>query len=264
MSTATIPCRLCGGEARLLFSRTVLGRHEARYHQCPGCGLTQTQEPTWLDEAYGEAISAADTGLLARNLAARTRVATFLALSGAGDRTGLDWAGGYGVFTRLMRDAGFDFRWDDRYARNLFAQGFEWHQGDAAPFAVTAFEVLEHLVRPLEDFRRIAACGAEVIITSTELHAGPAPAPDWFYLAPETGQHVAFWRADALRRLGETCGYPHVVTGRAWQLFAREPGHEARWRLAERLGPLFYPLVRRARRPLTHADSERVRSRVGK
>ncbi len=37
----------------------------------------------------------------------------------------LDYAGGYGVFTRLMRDIGFDFYWHDPYTQNLFANGFE-------------------------------------------------------------------------------------------------------------------------------------------
>src|SRR5204862_8059305 len=108
--------------------------------------LTQTDEPWWLAEAYATAIADIDTGLLARNLHARRIVAVFLHLAGAGTRPCLDWAGGTRALTRLMRDVGFDFRWQDRYCPNVHARGFEWDASLGAPFACTAFEVLEHLV----------------------------------------------------------------------------------------------------------------------
>ena len=58
-------CRLCGGETTPLFERDVLGKHRVAYHQCPVCGLTQTDTPTWLEEAYVDAIHPTDTGVLA-------------------------------------------------------------------------------------------------------------------------------------------------------------------------------------------------------
>jgi hypothetical protein len=259
--SATIACRLCGGEAALLFERTLLGRHAAGYYQCRACGLTQTTEPTWLDEAYaGAAIHPTDTGVLARNLALRDTVATWLALSGVRDAPCLDWGAGYGIFVRLMRDAGFAFHWLDPMAENLLARGFEWRAGLGRPFAITAFEVLEHLVRPREAFAEIAALGAEVVITSTELHPGDAPARDWPYLSVESGQHVSFYRRDTLARLGAACGYPVLHAGPFVQLFARRPVPAATWAIATRLGRALFPIVRRARRSLTVADCERLRA----
>jgi hypothetical protein len=260
MSAATIACRLCGGPAASLFSKTVLGRHDVGYFQCPRCGLTQTEEPTWLKEAYASPIAAADTGVLQRNLAARRIVATFLHLAGVRGDPCLDYAGGYGLFTRLMRDAGFSFTWCDPYAANLFARGFEWSPAIGTPRVVTAFEVLEHWARPLEEFRRIAALGPEWIVTSTELHPGVTPDPAWPYLVPETGQHVAFYRPDTLRLLGREAGYPHARIGPAYQVFGRRPIPAAAWWLALRLGGALEPAVRRLRPALTLADSERVRA----
>src|SRR5438128_9153739 len=117
--TARIPCRLCDGMAEFLFEKDVLARYRAGYFQCPSCGLTQTSDPTWLGEASREAIHPTDTGILARNLGCRNLVATFLWLMGVGDDPGLDYAAGYGIFVRLMRDAGFQFFWWDPYAQNL-------------------------------------------------------------------------------------------------------------------------------------------------
>ncbi|HMI30322.1 MAG TPA: class I SAM-dependent methyltransferase [Candidatus Limnocylindrales bacterium] len=255
-------CRLCGGETAPLFERTVLGKHRVGFHQCAACGLTQTDEPTWLGEAYVDVIHPTDTGILARNLGARRVVATFLHLSGIRDEPCLDYAGGYGIFTRLMRDAGFEYFWMDPYATNTLARGFEWTQGPAAPRAVTAFEVLEHLVRPLEEFKRIADLGANWIITSTELHPGPKPASDWHYLSVESGQHVAFYRPDTLERLGREAGYPHVTAGPFFQIFARKPFPAWKWQIAERLGAFVFPIVKKVRPSLTVSDCERIRSRL--
>ena len=127
---------------------------------------------------------------------------------------------------------------------------------------VCAFEVLEHLVRPLEEFRGIAALGADWIITSTELHPGPKPAPDWHYLSVESGQHVAFYRWDTLERLGRETGYPHVIAGTFFQIFARKPFPAWKWRMAVRLGALAFPIVRKLRPSLTVSDCESIRSRL--
>ena len=248
-------CRLCGGPARRLFEKTVLRRYRVDYFYCGACGLTQTAEPHWLDEAYRDAIHTADTGLLARNVHLRAVTAVFLALSGVRDESCLDYAGGWGVFTRLMRDAGFQFHWLDPYAQNLFAQGFEWKVELGRPAACTAFEVLEHLVRPLEEFRRLAAYGADYLITSTEVPPTSPPSPDWWYIAPETGQHVAFYERRTLERLGRECGYPHSILGPYHQVFAKRPFPAWRWHLAARAGRMLYPFVRRGRRSLTLPDS---------
>ena len=63
----------------------------------------------------------------------------------------VDWAGGHGVLVRLMRDAEFDFYWQDRYAQNLFARGFEWgaDSGLQPATLATAIEVLEHAPDPV-------------------------------------------------------------------------------------------------------------------
>jgi hypothetical protein len=255
-------CRLCGGETVPLFEKMVLRKHKVGYHQCTVCGLTQTDEPTWLKDAYVDAIHPTDTGVLARNLGARRVVATFLHLSGVRGEPCLDYAGGYGIFTRLMRDVGFEYFWMDPYATNTLARGFEWSPGPAAPRAVTAFEVLEHLVRPLEEFKKIAALGAEWILTSTELHPGSKPAPDWHYLSVESGQHVAFYRWDTLERLGREAGYPHVTAGPFFQIFARKPFPAWKWQTAIRLGALAFPIVKKLRPSLTVSDCESIRSRL--
>lgn len=255
-------CRVCGGAVTPLFHKTVLGRHRAVYEQCGTCGFVQVDAPWWLDEAYASPIAEADTGLLARNQAHCRIVSTFMMMSGLAHERGLDWGGGWGVFVRMMRDAGFHFHWQDPLATNLFARGFEWSDGLGTPAVVTAFEVLEHLVDPPTAFRTLAAFGARCIITSTELIEGARPDPGWWYLVPETGQHVAFYRADTLVHLGAAAGYPYVIARPNLQLFAREPVSRWKWNAAVRWSRLVFPVVRKLHPSLTMKDSEALRARV--
>jgi hypothetical protein len=256
---ATLACRLCGGESRLSFEREVLGRHACGYYRCAACGLTQTSAPAWLEEAYASAIHPTDTGILARNLGVRRVAATFLELAGARDRPCLDYAAGYGIFVRLMRDVGFSFYGWDPYAQNLLAPGWEWHAGLGSPFACTAFEVLEHFVHPVEEFRKLTAFEPEWILTSTELAPEGGPPSDWHYLSVESGQHVSFYQARTLARLGKECGYAHVIAGPYHQVFGRRPVSRLRWQLATRLAPLLFTWVRKRRHSFTVDDCEAMR-----
>ena len=120
----TTVCKICGHEVAKIFEKKILNKYQVGYFQCPNCEFIQTEKPYWLDEAYKDPINASDTGLISRNiyLSRLTSLLIFFFF----DKTGcfLDFAGGYGIFTRLMRDIGFDFLWQDPFTTNLFAKGF--------------------------------------------------------------------------------------------------------------------------------------------
>ena len=104
----------------------------------------------------------------------------------------VDHAGGYGILVRLLRDAGVDARWRDKYCENLLARGFE--ATDEPCDLLTAFEVLEHLVDPVRDLSRMLH-EAPAVLASTELiMTAQTPPPGWWYYGPEHGQHVGFFR----------------------------------------------------------------------
>ena len=220
----TAPCPVCGDRREHAFTAQVLGRHQVAYLSCASCGLLQTEEPHWLDEAYARAIADADTGLLARNLSLLPPTVSVLAH--VADRTGtfVDVAGGYGVFTRLMRDVGFDYRWHDVYADNLFAQGAAVTAGEGVVAeAVTAFEVLEHLSDPVAFItEHLERFDTHTMLFTTELFEGPPPAEDWWYYAFGTGQHVSFFQERTLARIARDLGV-HFVTNGGLHLFSDRP-----------------------------------------
>lgn len=230
------PCRICSTATRPIGRLAVLGRHDVGFHQCPLCGFAQTDQPWWLEEAYSDAISATDLGLLARCRAMAHRVPALLACTSVLRLPVLDWGGGYGTLTRMLRDAGIDCRHYDPYCLNVHALGFEGSLEDQHRWgAVLAIEVLEHLVDPWA-FLRAAAARTDLVIATTAVVSEPAPPLDsWWYWAPEHGQHISFYSARSLRRIASELGMVYVPTG-SMHVFAR--GHHPALRALMRFSPL--------------------------
>ena len=176
--------------------------------------MLQTEEPHWLQEAYENAIADADTGLVMRNINLAKKVSALLLFLYGRRARYLDTAGGYGMFTRLMRDIGFDFYWSDLYCQNLLARGFEASTA-APPFAaITAFEVLEHLVNPVEFVAdSLQKAESKTFIFSTQLFYGPPPKPDWWYYGFPTGQHISFYQPRTLQAIGSKLGLNFYSNG---------------------------------------------------
>lgn len=257
-----VQCRICTSTARLAFQHKVLGKYDVSYYFCANCGVVQTEDPYWLEEAYESPVAAADTGILVRNLDL-ARV-TSLILFFLFDRRGrfLDAAGGYGLFTRLMRDIGFDYYWTDRYSPNLVAKGFEMSEGGDLPYtAVTAFEVMEHLPDPVAFVDELLkSTGSDTIIFSTELFAGEPPAPDeWWYYAFPTGQHISFYQKRTLELIGKRFGMNLYSSGtfHVWTRASINP-LALRFLMSPRVSGLLHWLPRRALGSRTWADHERL------
>jgi len=193
-------CNICLSPSKLLFEKKVLQKHNVKYFRCVECGCMFTEKPYWLAEAYSEAITATDLGLVKRNLHIKEIVERIILLNLDHNGTFLDFAGGYGLLVRMLRDDGFDFYRQDEYCKNIFAVGFDI---DDLPFQernfqmVTAFEVFEHLEDPVLVINKLFGF-ADVILFSTELLPS-TNIDDWWYLGLNTGQHVSFFTLKSLQ-----------------------------------------------------------------
>lgn len=200
----------------------VLGKYEVDYYRCPACGLIALPDPTWLEEAYTSAIYSGDSGLLRRSRVLSTVTAALIRSEGLSRGTFLDWAGGYGTLTRMMRDKGFEFFTVDAYAKNLLAPGFDGDES-ASYDLVTAFEVVEHISNPIEELKLLAAANDRFFFT-TQLQPAEPPRPaDWWYYVAESGQHITFHTLTSLGILADRLGYQLTSNGDQYHLFHRVP-----------------------------------------
>lgn len=234
-------CRLCSAAiVRSFATAKVLGRNVS-YFDCSACSYVQTENPTWLEDAYLSPINASDVGIMVRNQANVNLVLATLSVLKKTNGLVVDCAGGYGILVRLLRDRGVDALWTDPYSENLLARGFEYCENSAA--LVTAFEAFEHFVDPMEDIEKFFAIAPNLLIT-TELIATPSPPLDkWWYYGLDHGQHIGFFRYQTLQLIAKKFGKYLVTNGVDTHLFTEKPVSSLLWNLNVRIAkrfPFFY------------------------
>lgn len=249
-------CKICGIDNQACFKGKILGKYEIDYYHCLACDFVETEEPYWLNEAYSRPINISDTGYMARNQYYAKRLTILLYLLFGRNGRYLDYAGGYGVMVRLMRDIGFDFYWHDKYSQNIFATGFDWSH-EYKVDAVTLFEVFEHFVEPMSEITKLLDI-ADTIIFSTDLHPSPIPKPnDWWYYGLDHGQHIAFYSHKTFHYISQRKNLNYMNLG---SLHVLSKNDISGWKLrATRLSKFgIHKLVERMMTPKTWLDYERM------
>lgn len=214
-------CPVCHSRMRPLFRHLLLSKYEVDYFSCLTCGLIQTEDPYWLEEAYGNAISSLDTGILHRNIRTRRYLEPLIELLGLGRGCFADIGGGYGTLTRLMRDIGYDCSTHDPYCDNIFAKDFEVTPGRRYD-AVFAFEVLEHVGDPIDFITQAFSTYKTKTLLFSTCTFESTPGVTWWYYSFDSGQHISFYQPRTLRHLAEMAGCRyyrvnesiHIITDR--------------------------------------------------
>jgi hypothetical protein len=241
-------CKACGSAVREFDRGRVLDKYDVRFDRCDTCGFVQTEAPYWLTESYSSAISDLDLGSVDRPSRYAPRTQALIEVLFRGRRLGryVDYGAGYGIFVRMMRDRGYDFRWYDKYCQNLFARGFEARLGAESYDLLTAFEVFEHLTDPASEVREMVQLSSSVFFTTELLPDPTPPVSEWWYYGLLHGQHVAFYTPAALRAIAGRLGLRFITNGRDMHLMTRQPIRERAFRLL--LRPQVARLVSRVRR----------------
>ena len=216
-----ITCKICCEKTDYVFSAELLEKYNVKYYFCPNCGFLQTEKPYWLDEAYNSAIGIEDTGLLKRSLLLSNRTSVIINLFFNKENKFLDYAGGYGVFVRLMRDIGYDFYWSDVYAQNLLARGFEYNNQDEIEL-ITAFECFEHFTDPIEEIEKLLSISNSILLSSRIFHGEPPKPDDWWYYSLKSGQHISLYSKKTLEFIAEKFGLFLNTDNKGFHLLSKQ------------------------------------------
>jgi hypothetical protein len=218
-------CRCCKSELELFSSARVL-TYKADYYQCTNCGSLQIENPHWIGEAHSAAISDLDTGLVARCLSASRLIGVFLFLQGRNKWTGIDWGGGTGLLTRLLRDQGYDVLSYDKYIDGQHSKGFNI-TSNAVNFSkdfLIAIECFEHLEDPI-GLLLDAVAKKDYFIFTTEIINSPPPDPakgEWWYFMPESGQHITFASKAGLTAFSKHLGFNFLTSFGSLHIMSRK------------------------------------------
>ena len=217
-------CKICGQLSNYAFNAEILSKYTINYYQCPNCEFVQTESPFWLQEAYDSPMNFTDTGIMVRNQRFSRITASLIVLFFDTKAKFLDFAGGYGIFSRIMRDMGFDFYWDDPYTKNLLSRGFERSEQHSYQ-AVTTFESFEHFLDPITEIENILSI-SDTIIFSTEPISFPLPTKDdWWYYAFEHGQHIAFYSPKTFQHIAQKLQLHYFNIGNMHLLTKKKLGY---------------------------------------
>jgi len=216
-------CKICDSATRNFGEAIVMGKHKAEYDQCTSCGFIFARQPYWLPEAYNSVITASDLGTVSRTDQNSLKTKAVIDLFFNSTTTFLDYGAGYGMFVRRMRDLGYNFHAYDLHCQNLFSSQFQLSDLAGKNFdLITAFEVFEHLEDPSAVFGLLFTHGDNLLLT-TDLLPAPAPAlTDWWYYAPEHGQHVSFFTLKALRTVADAHNRFFCTNGTNLHFFSRK------------------------------------------
>ncbi len=216
-------CKICETNSDYAFTAKLLNKYNVKFYHCPKCDFIQSEEPYWLDEAYKYPINIEDTGLVSRNILLAKRTSTILYLLFNEKGLFLDYASGYGLFVRLMRDYGFDFYWSDIHTENLLAKGFEYNPAVHKYIeVVTVFECFEHFSDPIKEIEKFVAITPNIIF-STETFSKNVPAPnEWDYYGFSHGQHVSFYSQKTLQTIAQKFGLNLYSNGKSYHLLTKK------------------------------------------
>jgi 2-polyprenyl-3-methyl-5-hydroxy-6-metoxy-1,4-benzoquinol methylase len=220
-------CEICGFDSKPIFTAKVLNKYDVLYFQCDSCHFIQTETPYWLPESYDNAITQLDLGYVMRNLYFQKIVTDII--NKLFDKNGrfLDYGGGYGLFVRLMRDTGYNFFRQDSYCENIFAKYFDVENVEQKKDfeLLSCFEVFEHLPHPMEEIEKMFQYSKSILFSTTLQPSTPVnSAEDWYYIAPELGQHIAFYTEKSLSAIARKYGLNlysdgknlHLLTDKKW------------------------------------------------
>lgn len=257
-------CRFCNSVLTFFSVASVFGQ-SAQYDLCENCGSVQITSAPWLEKAHKGGIVETDTGAAGRSQDFARNFTAFMKNQGESKLAGIDFGGGSGLLTRILRDRGFDCKSFDPYANQFFASGFTSQERDlqlASDFML-AVECIEHLRNPIELFGEIVK-NKRYFCFTTELVSTPPPNPSkenpWWYYSQESGQHITFASNQGIQSFLTRLGFSNYIRLGGIHIFTNERIHFlnkvfAKWPRLWLLYSIYFDLKYRQKYSLADGDS---------
>jgi hypothetical protein len=242
-STLDRPCKICGADSRVIdvldlnkicgpptayFENIKLGVG-VEYRKCLRCDFIFTEffdgftPDFWVTYIYNpDYYSSIDPEYASVRPRQQSYQLRCLLRSPSAGWTGLDYGGGSGLLSQLMRAHGYVFDSYDPLGANTT------HEVNRGRYNFCSlFEVAEHAVDPLGVLGEIVKMSSPArlgVLVSTQVHDGhqvqPGHLANWWYAAPRNG-HVSLFSRASLARLAASRSLSYLGLSRGTHFFYR-------------------------------------------
>jgi len=257
-------CKICKKSMNKFGKAVILNKYNIDYYKCNYCDFICTEEPYWLEEAYQESINITDTGIMSRNLYLSKMTTIIIEFLFDSNKMFLDFAGGYGIFTRLMRDIGFDFYWHDPYSKNLLAREFEIDKAKASEIELlTSFETFEHFSYPLIEFEKMLHYSKNILFTTELVPNKEEFSKDWWYFGFEHGQHISFYSVRTLKYMAKKYHLNFYSNQKDLHLFTTKKINPFIFKIIIKMNRFgFFNLIKKSKKSKTVSDMHLIIKRM--
>lgn len=229
-------CPVCGGQTRNAFKVLIHNSFESQLATCNACEFSFYPDQNWLSGSFSEELNSLDVGSVDRVLLTSEFLTEFIFSEKLASKKFLDYGGGYGLQTRILRDRGFDWENFDPYTAPLFSRDFVGNIQTEYSL-ISLIEVSLHFENPIEEFQKLLSRCDYLVFTSVvpEKEFGP----DWWYVTGESGQHVAFYSIKTLRQIATHLNVEFTSDGKFFHVFHKKK-LRLRTKILLRLRPLLF------------------------
>ena len=250
-------CPICHTESTHFSTLAIRDGITGEYYSCNSCKFIYAENPNWLEGSFTDALNSLDIGSVDRCNIVADFVEVLANSLKVDNPKVLDWGGGYGLLTRILRDRGIRCAHYDPYTEPLFAENTALQTGTRFDLIVLS-EVMLHMTDPVSTLTELLKFSDNIMFTA--VIAPPDITPDWWYFMPDTGQHVAIFSQKTIPELGAALKVNTLSDKQFFHLVAKDqPGVLTRLLFTKRFIPfgvaaLLY-LKRQAMRALGKSNS---------
>ena len=169
------------------------------YKICNSCGFIFADNPVWLAGSFTDTLNSLDIGSVDRCNIVADFVEVLLKSLKKDNPKVLDWGGGYGLLTRILRDRGVNCSHYDPFVEPLFTKNIKLLPNTKFDLVVLS-EVMLHMTDPVGTLSELLKISKRIMFTA--VIAPPDVTPEWWYFMPETGQHITIFSKGSIFELG--------------------------------------------------------------
>lgn len=189
-------CKLCHSETELAFSKATPAGKSISYYQCKSCFSLQTY---FKGSSNKEKFEPSKVSKTLKSFFCLPQLLEILEVKK--EKFCLDIDSSSGLFTRLMRDMGFNFYACHDKTKEIFSQGFSDKKLEQNYHLLTLLNVVEFFKDPDKEWKSVFDLDPEWVLISTPIYLNQGS--DWKNLTLPQARDQLFYSADALAQVAQ-------------------------------------------------------------